>query len=222
MSFKWETFFTYLPLLWKPALVTLELSLVSMLFGTCIGMAMASLKLSRSKVAAFIARIYVDVIRGVPLLVQILWLFFGMALLLGINLTPNIAGIISLSIWSGAYFTEIFRGGLLAIQKTQHYAAYSIGMTPFQSFQRIIFPQAFRRILPPYISQLIVIIKYSSFLSVINVAEITKRADTMAVALYSPFEIYLAAAVVYFVILIALSLLGKKVEKRLRVNMLGE
>ncbi len=221
MMFNWGTFFTYLPLLWKSALVTLGVVFISMILGTIIGMGVAAVELSRSRTASTCARLYIGLIRGVPLLVQVLWLFFGITLFLGINLAPNVAGVISLSVWSGAYFAEIFRSGLDSIQKTQSYAAYSLGMHPRRAFVDIIFPQAFRRILPPYVSQLIVITKYSSLLSVINVEEITKRADTMAVALYSPFEIYLAAAVVYFVILFALSLLGKLAEKKLRVDMLG-
>lgn len=117
------------------------------------------------------------------------------------------------------YFAEIYRSGEQH-HRTQYYAGYSLGMSPFECFRRVILPQAFRKIVPPFISQVIVMTKSSSLLSVINVQEITKRADTMSVALYAPFEIYLACGVVYFVILFTIAQLGKLAEKKLRVNLL--
>lgn len=220
MDFEWSIFFTYLPILAKTSVVTLQVVFCSAITSTLLGLLIAAMRMSASRILRIIGQVYVYIIRGVPLLVQILWLFFGITLFFGFNMEPFPAGVLSMTIWGGAYFAEIFRGGLNSINITQWFAAYSMGMTVFQSFLHIILPQAFRNIFPPFISQLIVMTKYSSLLSVINVQEITKRADTMAVALYSPFEIYLACGLVYFVILFTLAQLGKYAEKKLRVDAL--
>lgn len=218
--FNWSIFWKYLPILARSAPITFAVVIASIFLGAIIGLIMAAVRLSRSKILQFIGRIYVEIIRGVPFLVQVLWLFFGITLFFGINLNPITAGIFSLSLWSGAYFTEIFRGGILSIHQTQSYAAYSLGMTPKQAFYRIILPQAFKKMIPPCISQFITTTKSSAVLSVINVPELTKRADAMSAALYAPFEIYLACGVVFFVILFAFFRLGKYAEKKLQANTL--
>ena len=220
MAFRWEIFFTYLPVLAKTSLITFQVVGLSVLFSALLGLGLAALRMSASKVLSGIARVYIDVIRGVPLLVQILWLFFGLTLLFGLNMQPLSAGVLNMTLWGCAYFAEIFRSGLSSIHRTQYYAGYSLGMSPAGCFFRVVLPQAFRKIVPPFISQVIVMTKSSSLLSVINVQEITKRADTMSVALYAPFEIYLACGVVYFVILFAIAQLGKLAERKLRVNLL--
>ena len=220
MAFRWEIFFTYLPVLAKTSLITFQVVGLSVLFSALLGLGLAALRMSASKVLSGIARVYIDVIRGVPLLVQILWLFFGLTLLFGLNMQPLSAGVLNMTLWGCAYFAEIFRSGLTSIHRTQYYAGYSLGMSPAGCFFRVVLPQAFRKIVPPFISQVIVMTKSSSLLSVINVQEITKRADTMSVALYAPFEIYLACGVVYFVILFAIAQLGKLAERKLRVNLL--
>lgn len=204
------------------SIVTIEVVSASVLFSALLGLFVAVLRMSQIKLLSFSARGYIDIIRGIPLLVTILWMYFGLSIFLGIDLKPIPAGIVIMSVWGGAYFAEIFRGGLESIHKTQYYAGYAAGMTPFQTFLYVVWPQAFRRILPPFVSQLIVMTKQSSLLSVINVQEITKRADTMSVALYAPFEIYLAAGFVYFVMLFVLAKIGKFLERRLRVNMLED
>lgn len=220
MEFKWDLFFKYLPKIFLASGVTFEVVLLSMLFSTILGLVIAGMRLSKSKPIRWIGRIYVDIIRGIPLLVQVLWLFFGIPMFFGKNLQPIPAGILSLTLWGTAYFGEIFRGGINSIAKEQYLAAYATGMKPFQCFVRVILPQAFRKVVPPFISQLIVMVKSSSVLSVINVQEITKRADALSAALYSPFEMYLGCAVVYFVILFIIARLGKLAEKKLRANTL--
>lgn len=218
--FDWRIFFTYLPILARTSVVTVEVVFFSTLFASLLGLVVAAMCMSKNKLLCLIAQAYIHVVRGIPLLVQILWMFFGITLFFGVNMEPIPAGILIMSLWGGAYFAEIFRGGLNAIQRTQYYAAYAAGMTPFQCYLHVVLPQAFRKIAPPFISQLIVMTKSSSLLSVINVQEITKRADTMSVALYAPFEVYLAAGLVYFVILFVIARFGKFAEDRLRVNTL--
>lgn len=220
-TFDWGVFATYLPVLFKAALVTAETVAASMILATIVGVVLGVLQTSRSALARTIPTAYVEVWRGVPFLVQVLWTYFGLPLFLGITLPSLVAGILSLTLWAGAYLTEIFRGGIASIPITQKYAGYALGMTPRRVFTRIILPQAFRRILPPYVSQLVVTVKMSSILSVINVDEITKRADNIVVVTFRPFEVYMAAALVYFVILFALAQLGRYAEKKLRANVLA-
>ncbi len=220
MAFRWDIFFTYLPILAQTSVVTFQVVGLSVLFSAVLGLGLAMLRMSKNKIVSGIARIYIEIIRGVPLLVQILWLFFGLTLLFGLDMEPVPAGVLNMTLWGCVYFAEIYRSGLGSIHRTQYYAGYSLGMSPFECFRRVILPQAFRKIVPPFISQIIVMTKSSSLLSVINVQEITKRADTMSVALYAPFEIYLACGLVYFVILFTIAQLGKLAEKKLRVNLL--
>lgn len=220
MSFRWDIFIKYLPILAKTSLITLQVIVASVPLAALLGLALAALRMSNNFVLPMIARVYITVIRGIPLLVYILWIFFGLTLLFGFSLGPMSAGILIMSTWGAAYFAEIFRSGMRSIEKTQHFAAYSLGMTRLQCFLHVFLPQAFRRIVPPFISQVVVMTKSSALLSVINVQEITKRADTMSVSLYAPFEIYLGAAVVYFIILFTISRIGSYAEKKLRANVL--
>ena len=220
-TFSWDVFVTFLPVLFKAALVTAEAVFISMILASVVGVVLGALLTSKSALVRVIPTAYVEVWRGVPFLVQVLWIYFGLPLFLGITLSSLVAGILSLTLWAGAYLTEIFRGGIDSISITQKYAGYALGMTPRRVFIRIILPQAFRRILPPYVSQLVVTVKMSSILSVINVDEIMKRADNIVVATFRPFEVYLAAALVYFVILLTLAQLGRYTEKKLRANVLS-
>lgn len=204
----------------RQASVTIEVVVISMALGTIVGLFAGLAKLSGSRTLRGISSVYVQLWRGTPLLVQLLWIYFGLPLVLGINFSPKVAGCFGLSLWAGAYLSELFRGGIVSIPLTQRNAGYTLGMTFTQVTTRIVLPQAFQRILPPYISQLIQVVKYSALLSVIGVFEITRRAETLVTATFRPFEVYMATAMVYFVILFALAQLGKYAEKRLRVNVL--
>jgi ABC-type amino acid transport system permease subunit len=150
-----------------------------------------------------------------------LWLYFGIPLVLGLTISSRPAAVLALGLWSGAHLTEVFRGGIQSIEKTQHFAGYSLGMMPLQVARRVTLPQTFRRVLPPFISQFIVAVKYSSLVSVVGVVEITKRAEMAVVSTFRPLEIYMAAAVVYFVLLFAISCAGRYAEKILRVDALA-
>ena len=127
MAFRWNIFFTYLPILAQTSVVTFQVVGLSVLFSAVLGLGLAMLRMSKNKVVSGIARVYIEVIRGVPLLVQILWLFFGLTLLFGLDMEPVPAGVLNMTLWGCVYFAEIYRSGLSSIHRTQYYAGYSLG-----------------------------------------------------------------------------------------------
>jgi len=219
-DFNAAIFWKYVPKLWAAAGATLWVAVAAIALASGVGLLVATAKLSKWRVVRAIGIVYTEFWRGTPLLVQLLWLYFGIPLVLGVTISAELAAVLALGLWSGAHVTEIFRGGIQSIEDTQHYAGYSLGMTPLQVAWRVVLPQTARRILPPFISQFVVTVKYSALVSVVGVVEITKRAEMAVVSTFRPLEIYLAAALVYFVLLFVISRTGKLLEKALRVDAL--
>jgi len=219
-DFDAAVFWKYVPKLAAAAGTTLWVAVAAIVLASGVGLLVAAAKLSKWRIVRGIALIYTEFWRGTPLLVQLLWLYFGIPLVLGVTITAELAAVLALGLWSGAHVTEIFRGGIQSVERTQHHAGYSLGMTPLHVAWRIVLPQTARRILPPFVSQFVVTVKYSALVSVVGVAEITKRAEMAVVSTFRPLEIYLAAALVYFVLLLAISRTGRFLEKALRVDAL--
>ncbi len=204
-------------LLLKGAGITLRVSFFGVLAGLIIGSVMGLCRIARSFLLRAISGVYVEVIRGTPLLVQVLYLYFGLPEI-GIRLPPITAGIIALSINSGAYITEIVRAGIQSIDKGQMEAARSLGLTYYHSMRYIIIPQAFRRIIPPLVNEFIILIKDSSLLSVIGIMELTRMGQMVRVRYFDTFYIMTAVAVIYFVITFSLSTLLGYIERRWKIN----
>jgi His/Glu/Gln/Arg/opine family amino acid ABC transporter permease subunit len=177
--------------------MTLYVSAVSMTLATVIGLVVALARMSGIPLLASGAKIYVHLFRGVPLYVYIIWLYYGLALFLGIKLSPLQAGIICLSTLYGAYLAEIDRGALQSIPKEQNEAALALGLTPAQTFREIILPQALRTIIPPTTNMFAVMIMDSSLLSVIGVTDLMRLVRTGASESFRSLEFYTVGAVVY-------------------------
>jgi len=206
---------------------TILLAFFTVALGVVFGIFLALMRISKNKLLNFIATAYIEVIRGTPLLVQIFIIYYGLPLMginfpsipyLGSNGEEFVAGIIALSINSGAYVAEIIRSGIQSVDKGQMEAARSLGMTYNIAMQHIIIPQAFKNILPALGNEFIVIIKESSIVSVIGIHELMYNANTVRGNTFIPLEPLIVAAGIYFILTFSLSKLLGIVERRMKVS----
>ncbi len=214
-SWDWGVMAYAMPSMLRGTLVTIEMSLATMFFGTLIGAAMGVTSLFKFWPARALVAVYVYTIRGIPLLVIIFMIYFALPAL-GIYLSPVVAGLTALSLYSGAYMTEIFRAGILAIDHGQSEAAKAIGMTERMTLTSILLPQALRNVVPPVTNELIKVVKSTSLLSTITITELTRSAQLIVVQKFTPFEIYTLLAVYYLVLIGILSLLAQLLERWLK------
>ncbi len=207
--------FTLGPLL-QGLKITLHITWISMILTYVIGLVTALLRLSDSIVGRFVARIYLEVARNTPLIVQLFFVYFVIAPVLGID--RLFAAILALSLFEGAYASEIYRSGIVSLPKGQWEAAHSLGLTGFDTYRKVILPQAIRRVLPPLTSQTISLIKDSSLVSVIAVYEMTMQANALVAETFLTFELYFTIAGIYLVITVFLSQVVALLERRFRVH----
>lgn len=203
-----------LPYLLKGALLTIIFSALSEFFGICVGFITAIVRTSKIKVLNQLAIVYVDLFRGTPLLIQIIFVYYALPYV-GINLPATIAGVVALSANSGAYVTEIFRAGIESIDKGQIEASRSLGMSYAKTMRYIIFPQTFKRVLPPLTNEFVALIKDSSLLSVIAISELLRTAKEMMTWKMNPSSLT-AAAILYLIITIPLTRFTSQMEKKLK------
>lgn len=215
---------TVMPILLKGAVLTVQITALSVFFGTIIGLVLSLMKLSLNRFLRLLSTIYVDFIRGTPLLVQILLIYFGIPGVVReltgetFRMDPLFAGVLACSINSGAYVAEIFRAGIQSIERGQMEAARSLGMTRGQAMYHIILPQAFKRVVPPMGNEFIILLKDSSLLSVIGVHELTRQGQLYIATTFASFPVYLAIAFVYLVMTLSISRLVSYLERRLSVS----
>lgn len=207
-----------LPILLKGLQVTLYIFVIAIILGFLIGLVVALFKLAPIKLLNWIAKVYVDAIRGTPFIVQLFFIYFGVNSLHLVSLNNTTAGIITVAINAGAYFAEIIRAGIQSIDKGQTEAARSIGFTEAQTMRYVVLPQAFRRMLPTITNQSIISLKDTSLLSVIGIADLTQQGQIQASATFEAFKIWLAVGIIYFIIIYLLTLLANFVERRIQVR----
>ncbi|MDR0361432.1 MAG: amino acid ABC transporter permease [Planctomycetota bacterium] len=213
----WSLIWTEIPNLARGAGWTLFITFFSLMFGVAIGLCLAMLRLSRRWWLRLPASVYVEAVRGTPMLVQILLIWFGVFPMLGLNRAEAYyAGIAALALNSGAYLCEIFRGGIQSIDKGQREAALSLGMTETQVMAHVILPQALANALPAIGNEFVTLIKDSSLVSSIAVAELTYRAMLVAARRYEYFTMYIGIAIMYFAMTFATSRILARLEARLR------
>ena len=196
---------------------TILVSLLSLLFGNLVGLVTAILRVSRKPPFAQIAYIYTDFFRTTPALVQLIWIFYVLPIILGVEFSPITSGVIALSLNAGAFLAEVFRGGLESINTGQRDAASVLGLSKVQAFLYVLLPQAFRRVLPATGNVLIGLIKRLSLLTIIAVPELTYQFQTDVARTFRPLELYTALAFMYFVVTYPLSLASSELERRYRV-----
>ncbi len=193
--------------------VTLKISFFAMILTIIIGIIVALMKLSSMVFLRDIATVYITIVRGTPLLVQIFLFYFIVANIF--ELERFVAGILSLGIFFGAYMAEILRGAIQSIDKGQLEAAKSLGISNFQAMRYIILPQAFKRALPTLVGETIALVKDSSLVSVISITDLTKVGKEIVANTFSPFETWIVIALLYLCITSILSYIGHILEKRM-------
>ncbi len=195
-------------------IVTLEISGVAAIMAFSIGFILAMMRISHYQFLKDIATVYIAVIRGTPLLVQIFIFYFIIATIF--ELERFLAGAISLGLFFGAYIAEVLRGAIQSIDKGQYEAAKSLGMNYVQTMVYIIMPQAFKRALPTLVGEMIALVKDSSLVSVISITDLTKVGREIVANTFSPFETWLIIAAMYFSITFLLSVLGHRIETKMK------
>ena len=203
-----------LPQLLAGSWVTIKFTVLSAAIGMVIGLIVAIARISRNPILRAVSTAYVEFFRGTPLLVQIFIIAFGIGQ--WINVPDFLAGVIALSINSGAYTSEIFRAGIQSIERGQMEAARSLGMNYLQAMRYIILPQAIRRVLPPLANDFIAILKDSSLISVLGVRELTQMGVINRGRTFRGLETYNTVASLYLSMTLTLSLFVKFIERRLR------
>ena len=203
-----------IPLLISGAGITVEITALSVFFGMLIGIIVALARLSGFKILRWLGNVYVDFIRGTPLLIQIFLVYFALPSIIGHRVDAFFAAISACSINSGAYVADVFRGGIQSIDVGQMEAGRSLGMTWWQTMRYIILPQAFKRIIPPLGNEFIAMLKDSSLVSVIGFEELTRRGQLIIARTYASFEIWMAAALLYLVLTFTVARLTGLLERK--------
>jgi polar amino acid transport system permease protein len=215
-----------LPLLGKGAIITVIISVCSIFYGIGIGVLVGVMRVSKNPVLRALSTVYVEIIRGTPLLVQIfIWYFFPSELL-GWNwprgdVGPIIAGVLALGTHSSAYQAEIFRGAIQSIPRGQFDAAKSLGMRNAQVMLHVILPQAFRNAIPPLGNEFIIVLKDSSLLNVITVVELTRNGQYIIGTTFIVMPVYLTIALMYLVLTFTISRILRFVETKTKIPGLG-
>ncbi|WP_250490189.1 amino acid ABC transporter permease [Caballeronia sp. INML2] len=213
--FSMTVFVQGIPLLLQAAVATIGISLAGLVIGFFVAIGVCSARLSPSRAWRAAGGAYVFFFRGVPMLVQLLLVYYLLPFA-GINVPPLVAAISTVSLCSASYIAEILRGGFLSIPPGQIEAARMLGLPPLDTLRRILVPQAFRLTLPSLVNEMVLLIKASSLISVVGIAEVTRTAQNIAASTYRPLEAYVAAGLIYFLICGALSLVAHATEARLQ------
>lgn len=215
LGFNWAGVIDFVPALMTGLYYTLLISVVGLAIGFVLGAFVGLGRISRFKVVYWISTIYIEVVRGTPVLVQAIWIYFALPLIIQYTLPSVTAGIIVIGLNSGAYIAEIVRGAVQSIEKGQSEAGRSLGMSRRTTMLHVIWPQAFKRMIPPLGNQFIISIKDTSLLSVILVPELIFQGRLIAANHFNAVEIYSAVAVFYLAITLSLSGVLRIIEKRL-------
>jgi polar amino acid transport system permease protein len=195
--------------------VTVAYTIGSIAIGMVIGLATGLLRLSRNKFLTLPLVAYVEIFRCTPLLVQIIWFYYALPVVLGIDIPATVAATMVLSLYTGAFYAEIVRGGVESLERGQWDAARAIGLRHLQALRLVILPQAFRRMIPPFMNQSIIQLKNTSLVSTIAVADLLYQGQMITAATYRPLEVYTMVAALYFAVLFPLTLAAQYVERRL-------
>ncbi len=194
---------------------TLLLSITAIIISIIIGLLVALPGLSEKRSLRAINRVYVELVRAVPILVMILWVYYGLPQVAGISISVFWAGVVALALSDSAFEAEIFRAGIQSIDKGQYEAAQSVSLNYADTMQFVILPQAIRRILPALGNQLVYMLKMSSLVSVIGMGELTRKANELVVSEYRPLEIYTVLVLEYLVLILIVSAGVRWLERRL-------
>jgi polar amino acid transport system permease protein len=197
---------------------TIVLSLCAILLSVTIGLLVALPGLSRNRLGRGFNRVYVELFRAIPILVMLLWVYYGLPVVLDISLDVFVAGMLALALCDSAFEAEILRAGIQSVDRGQVEAADSLGLTYLDKMRYIVLPQAIRRVLPPLGNQFVYMLKMSSLVSVIGLSELTRRANELVVNQYRPLEIYTFLVLEYLALILIVSQLVRWMERRMRAD----
>jgi polar amino acid transport system permease protein len=217
MQYHWDfsPILRYQTLFWRGAAVTLGFTFASILLGLLIGLLIGLGRMTRSRMLNAPLIALTEVFRCTPLLVQIIWFYYALPVLLHIQIPADAAALAVLSLYTGVFYAEIFRGGIVSIERGQWDAARALGLSRWQVMRRVILPQAIRRMIPPFVNQSVTQLKNTSLVSVIAVPDLLYQGTSISETTYRPLEVYTTVALVYFALLFPSTLLAQWYERRL-------
>ena len=198
--------------------ITLFLCICTILLGSILGIFQGTMRTSKIKVISFLSGIYVYIIRGTPLLMQLFLVYYGLPIIIGYSIPAFSTALVGLTLYATAYLGEIVKAGLQSVDIGQKEAAKALGMTSIQEYRYIVFPQTLPLVVPNAVGFFIALIKNSSLVSAIGFMELTRSSRLVIARTFQPFTIYLTVAIMYFIICYGMSKLSKKVEERLDVH----
>lgn len=207
-----------LPFLLQGIKFTIFIAIFGILLGFIIGIVVGLGRLTKNKFLFGLSTLYVELIRGTPIMVQALYIYFAIPMIFGIKIDPIVAGVTTIAINAGAYIAEIARGSIQAVDKGQIEAGRSLGLTKFQTLYRITWPQAFRRMIPPLGNQFIISLKDTSLLTVIGVGELTRQGTIIVSSNFRAVEVYTAVAILYLILTLSISFGLRYVERRMQLR----
>ena len=218
--YRWDftPVFANWPLLAQGLLNTLKVTALSLSLGLALGLCLALLRLSPRRFLSWPAGFVIEVFRTTPPLVQLFWFYFALPLLVGVEMTPLGAAVLTFSIQSAAFFAEVFRGGIVSVERGQWEAAKAIGMGRRATLERIILPQAIKRMIPAFMERAIELMKTTTLVATISYADLLFAANDIAQKTFRPLETLTVAALIYFLVIFTFSLLSRRLEHRLAIS----
>lgn len=215
--YQWDfnALWTYRYILLNGLGVTVAFTVGIVLLGLVIGMAAGLARLARFAPLRWLSSGYIELFRCTPVLVQLVWFYYALPILTGIQMSAVTAGVAALALYGGSFYAEIIRGGIVSIDPGQTEAGLALGMTPTQNMVRIVMPQALKRMVPPLMNQSIIQFKNTSLVSVIAVPDLLYQGQVAAHDSYRPLEVYTLVAAIYFLVLFPLTLAAQRFERRL-------
>lgn len=205
----------YWGLIWQGLGVTVFYTVTTVLAGVLIGLVVGILRTAGPRWVSPPLRAYIEVFRCTPLLVQLVWVYYALPVLIGVDMSAAMACFLTLSLYAGSFYAEIFRGGIEAVDRGQWEAGRAIGMRQHRIFRRIVLPQAIQVMIPSFINQTILQLKNTSLVSVVAVGDLLYQGTVITAASYRPLEVYTVIAVLYFVVLFPLTLVADRVEQKM-------
>ena len=197
---------------------TVALAGCALAVSVALGLALALAGMARHPFPRAVNRTYVEILRAIPMLVMVLWAFYGLPVVLGVKLDVFAAGVIALALCDSAFEAEIFRAGIQSIERGQHEASDSLGLSFVDKMRFIVLPQAIRRVLPPLGNQFVYMLKTSSLVSVIGLPELTRKANELVVSEFRPLEIYSFLILEYLLLILAASWAVRRLERRMAAS----
>lgn len=217
MDYRWDftPVLSHFGMLLEGLLGTVEIAVVSIVLGMVVGLLLTVMRLSRSAFARVPAAVFVEFYRNTPAIVHFFWFYYALPVVMDISLSPFAAAVLALSTQSGAFYSEVFRGGIASIEKGQWEASRALGMRGTQLMRRIIVPQAFTRMVPPFVERSFELTKTTALASTLAYADLLYQAMQVNSETFRPIEVYTTVAVMYLVLLVTCSTLARWGERRM-------